>query len=51
VAGDSGTRSCGSCVRGLLCLDGNATLGKIERKLKMAQAYAAAAPGKILPTA
>ena len=44
-------RSCGSCVRGLLCLDCNTTLGKIERKLKMAQAYVAAPLGKMLPAA
>jgi len=44
-------RSCGKCIRGLLCLDCNTTLGKIERKLKMAQAYMAAPPGKMLPAA
>ena len=44
-------RSCGKCIQGLLCLDGNTTLGKIARKLKMAQAYMAAPPGKMLPAA
>jgi hypothetical protein len=40
-------QSCGKCIRGLLCLDCNTTLGKIERKLDMAQVYLAAPPGKI----
>lgn len=40
-------QSCGKCIRGLLCLDCNTTLGKIERKLRMAQVYLAAPPGKI----
>jgi hypothetical protein len=37
-------QSCGKCIRGLLCLDCNTTLGKIERKLDMAQVYLAAPP-------
>jgi hypothetical protein len=37
-------KSCGKCIRGLLCLDCNTTLGKIERKLHLAQAYLAAPP-------
>jgi hypothetical protein len=40
-------QSCGKCIRGLLCLDCNTTLGKIERKLHLAQAYLAAPPAKV----
>jgi hypothetical protein len=40
-------RSCGRCIRGLLCLDCNTTLGKIERKLHLAQAYLASPPAQL----
>jgi hypothetical protein len=40
-------RSCGNCIRGLLCLAGNTALGHIERKLGLAQAYLAAPPAKV----
>ena len=40
-AGDQGIAGavCGKCVRGLLCLSCNTTLGLIERKYELAQAY------------
>jgi Recombination endonuclease VII len=40
--------SCGKCVRGLLCLGCNTTLGLIERKLETAQAYLDSPPGRLV---
>ena len=42
-------RSCGKCIRGLLCPGCNRALGIIESKLGQAKAYTAAPPGKLLP--
>jgi hypothetical protein len=42
--------SCGKCVRGLLCLGCNTTLGHIERKYEIARAYLDAPPGRLLLT-
>lgn len=37
--------SCGSCIRGLLCLSCNTALGHIEHKYEMARAYLDGPPG------
>lgn len=40
--------SCGTCVRGLLCLSCNTALGHIERKYEMARAYLDSPPARFL---
>lgn len=42
-------KSCGKCVRGLLCHTCNIALGYIERRLKSAQAYLNSPPARLLP--
>jgi hypothetical protein len=44
-------RSCGQCVRGLLCHGCNVSLGHIERKLELAQAYLASQAARVLRAA
>jgi hypothetical protein len=38
-------RSCGTCIRGLLCLSCNTALGHIERKYELARTYLASSSG------
>jgi Recombination endonuclease VII len=45
---DAERSSCGRCVRGLLCRSCNATLGHIERRYELAQAYLANPPAAAL---
>jgi hypothetical protein len=40
--------SCGTCVRGLLCLWCNTALGHIERKYDQARAYLDSPPGRLV---
>jgi hypothetical protein len=44
-------RSCGKCIRGLLCHTCNIALGHIERRYAMARAYLDSPPVRLLATA
>lgn len=41
-------KSCGKCVRGLLCHNCNIALGHIERRLQLARSYLNSPPGRLL---
>jgi len=40
--------SCGKCVRGLLCLSCNTSLGLVERKYELARAYLDSPPAQLV---
>ena len=44
-------RSCGKCIRGLLCHTCNIALGHIERRYEMARAYLDSPPARLLDAA
>ena len=44
-------RSCGKCIRGLLCHTCNIALGHIERRYEMARAYLDSPPVRLLAAA
>ena len=44
-------RSCGKCIRGLLCHTCNIALGHIERRFAMARAYLDSSPVRLLAAA
>ena len=45
---DTEKSSCGKCVRGLLCLSCNTSLGHIERKSELARVYLANSPARLV---